>query len=112
MERNRIRTQASNRHHRRSRAPDGGAQELYESVRELVDSRAIDIIPRSLYAHKEAIARRRVPRDPNDWAPVALALTFSIGILTKDNDFLGCGCPTWTIETLVAELDGDSFAAD
>lgn len=44
------------------------------------------------------------PRDPNDWATVALALTLASGILTGDSDFLGCGCPTWTVETLLQEL--------
>jgi hypothetical protein len=37
-----------------------------------------------------------------DGDPVALAL--DAAILTGDNDFLGCGCPTWTVETLLAEL--------
>jgi predicted nucleic acid-binding protein len=52
----------------------------------------------------EAIARRRIPRDPNDWPTVALAIALNAGILTNDCDFLGCGCPTWTVETLRAEL--------
>ncbi len=56
------------------------------------------------HEHQEAVARRRVPRDPNDWPPVALALALDVGILTRDQDFLGCGCPTWTVETLRAEL--------
>ena len=50
-----------------------------------------------------AVARRRVPRDPNDWPPVALAL--DAAILTGDQDFLGCGRPTWTVDTLRTELD-------
>ena len=29
---------------------------------------------------------------------------FQRGILTGDNDFLGCGRATWTVETLIAEL--------
>ena len=41
---------------------------------------------------------------PNDWAPVALAMVLDAGILTGDHDFLGCGCPTWTVETLRAQL--------
>ncbi len=56
----------------------------------------------------EAIARRRVPRDPNDWPPVALALGLGAGILTGDRDFLGCGCPTWTVDTLRVELEEES----
>ena len=57
-------------------------------------ARRIEIIPRAFYAHREALARRRVPRDPHDWPPVVLALTLDAGILTGDHDFLGCGCPT------------------
>jgi hypothetical protein len=35
---------------------------------------------------------------------VALAITLEAGILTNDHDFFGCGYPTWTVETLRAEL--------
>ena len=52
----------------------------------------------------ETVARRRVPRDQRDWPPVALALALDAGILTADADFLGCGCATWTVDTLAAEL--------
>ena len=81
------------------------AQALRASIQDLIDVRAIEVIPRAFYAHLESVALRRVPRDPNDWAPVALALALGAGILTGDQDFLGCGCPTWTVETLRAELD-------
>lgn len=81
------------------------ARRLHDGIVALVDARVIEVIPRSLYCDREVTARRRVPRDPNDWAPVALALTLNAGILTGDHDFLGCGCPTWTVETLRAELD-------
>jgi predicted nucleic acid-binding protein len=77
---------------------------LQEGVRDLVEAGVIEVIPSTTYEHLEAVARRRVPRDPNDWAPVALALALNVGILTGDNDFLGCGCPTWTVETLSREL--------
>ncbi len=77
---------------------------LEEAVQHVLDVQGIEIIARSAYQHMEAVARRRVPRDPNDWAPVALALVFDAAILTGDNDFLGCGCPTWTVETLREEL--------
>jgi hypothetical protein len=73
---------------------------LHGDVLALVDERVIEIIPRRFYEHMEAVARRRVPRDPYDWPPVALALVLDAGILTADHDFLGCGCPTWTAETL------------
>lgn len=80
------------------------ARLLQEAVQTLIDDRAIEVIPWTLYAHHEAVARRRVPRDPNDWPPVALALALDVGILTGDRDFLGCGCPTWTVDTLRDEL--------
>lgn len=62
------------------------------------------MIPAVAYSDVEQIARGRVPRDPNDWPVVALAITLKAGILTADKDFLGCGCPTWTVETLLHEL--------
>ena len=77
---------------------------LEGAVQHLVDVQGIEVIPRSAYEQFEEAARRRVPRDPNDWAPVALAMALDAGILTGDNDFLGCGCPTWTVETLQVEL--------
>lgn len=46
----------------------------------------------SVYAHLEAEARRRIPRDPDDWPAVALALTL--------------GAAIWTPETLLAHLEG------
>lgn len=79
-------------------------RELEEAVQGLIEAKAIDVISRSMYAPFEATARRRIPRDPQDWPTVALALLLDAGILTGDNDFLGCGCPTWTVETLLREL--------
>jgi PIN domain len=32
-------------------------------------------------------------------------MVLGAGILTGDNDFLGCGCPTWMVETLRRELE-------
>ena len=80
------------------------AARIQQAIESLVDSRVIDVIPRGVYEHMEETARRRVPRDPDDWPPVALALSVNAGILTGDNDFLGCGCPTWTVGTLREEL--------
>ncbi|MDA8286529.1 MAG: PIN domain-containing protein [Actinomycetota bacterium] len=79
-------------------------QQLLRIVHDFVEGDVIDVVPRRFYEHMESAARRRVPRDPADWAPVALALALDVAILTADNDFLGCGCPTWTVETLLAEL--------
>ena len=84
------------------RMTDVQGEQLLGVVRAFVEGDAIEVVARRFYEHMEATARRRVPRDPADWAPVALAL--DVGILTGDHDFLGCGCPTWTVETLLAEL--------
>ena len=78
---------------------------LLSLVDDLFSSRTIDVIPSSAYEEKKAVALRRVPQDPKDWAPVALAMTMDAGILTRDGDFLGCGLPTWTVETLRLELE-------
>jgi predicted nucleic acid-binding protein len=78
---------------------------LKRGVDELVETRAIEVVPRETYASLEHAATDRVPRDRRDWPTVALAMVLDdAGILTGDNDFLGCGCPTWTVETLRAEL--------
>lgn len=93
------------RHRRLSSAQAG---ELHESVTELVEAQVIEVVPHHFYEHMEAAARRRIPRDPQDWPTVALALVLDAGILTGDGDFLGCGCPTWTVETLALELAAPS----
>ena len=75
----------------------------------LVDAMAlaeakVTLVPHEVYASRETIARARIPRDPNDWPTVALALVMSAAIWTLDKDFLGCGLPTWTTETLLTHL--------
>lgn len=77
---------------------------LRRGIEAVLDQGAIEIINRRSYVHLESVARRRIPRDPNDWPTVALALAHDAGILTSDYDCFGCGCPTWTVETLRAEL--------
>jgi predicted nucleic acid-binding protein len=64
----------------------------------------VDVVPEDTYVALRETALRRVPRDERDWPTVAVAIALSATILTADNDFLGCGCPTWTVETLAAEL--------
>jgi predicted nucleic acid-binding protein len=86
--------------------PDG-RRALEQSVRAMIDTQVIEIVNRELYADFEETARLRVPRDPQDWPTVALALLLDAAILTGDKDFLGCGCPTWTVETLRRELERD-----
>ncbi|HEY7830406.1 MAG TPA: PIN domain-containing protein [Solirubrobacteraceae bacterium] len=78
---------------------------LEQAIHALVEAHGIEIVARSVYASFETVARRRIPRDPQDWPTVALALLLDAAILTGDHDFLGCGCPTWTVETLQRELE-------
>lgn len=84
-------------------SPDQAAL-LRDAIRNLIEEHVVAVIPNNVYTAREAEARRRVPRDQADWPTVALALELDAAILTGDNDFLGCGCPTWTVETLLAEL--------
>ena len=88
----------------RSHVPEGQIPLLRQEIQDVIDGNAIEVVPRRRYDELESIARRRIPRDPNDWPTVALAITLNAGILTNDYDFFGCGCPTWTVETLRAEL--------
>jgi predicted nucleic acid-binding protein len=60
----------------------------------------VQIVPHAAYAPLEDEARWRIPRDPNDWSCVALALAVNCGIWTNDQDFFGCGLATWTTPTL------------
>jgi predicted nucleic acid-binding protein len=78
---------------------------LEQAVNDLVETRTIEVVPSDIYASLEQTATERVPRDQRDWPTVALAMALDAGILTGDNDFLGCGCPTWTVETLQRELE-------
>ncbi|MBV8883503.1 MAG: hypothetical protein JO235_05810 [Chroococcidiopsidaceae cyanobacterium CP_BM_RX_35] len=75
----------------------------------LVDAMAlaevkVSLIPHKVYASRETIARARIPRDLDDWPTVALALVMSAAIWTLNKDFLGCGLPTWTTDTLLTHL--------
>jgi predicted nucleic acid-binding protein len=75
---------------------------LHETI--VMLSQIITVVPESEYGDHEAEARDRIPRDPNDWPTVALALSMGIGIWTNDRDFFGCGVPVWTTETLLTHL--------
>ena len=66
---------------------------------------AITVIEQIQYDALESKALRRIPRDPDDWHTVALALALQADIWTQDKDFLGCGVATWTTETLQAKLE-------
>lgn len=80
-----------------------GALQL-ESALKLIDTK-IMTFPLSFYQSFEEEAKKRIPRDPNDWQTVALALALSAAIWTEDYDFFGCGCPTWTTQTLLLQLN-------
>jgi predicted nucleic acid-binding protein len=67
------------------------------------EGRIVQIVE-PLYADRADEARWRIPRDPDDWHTVALALAYDAAIWTYDADFLGCGIATWTTETLLAHL--------
>jgi predicted nucleic acid-binding protein len=86
------------------RVPEDQIPQLRHEIQDVMDGNAIEVVAHRMYEGLEVIARRRIPRDPNDWPTVALAIALNAGILTNDYDFLGCGCPTWTVETLRAEL--------
>lgn len=62
-------------------------------------------VPEELYEGLKEEALSRLPRDPNDWQVVALALFLDADILTADEDFFGCGVATWTAETLISQLE-------
>lgn len=64
----------------------------------------IRLVAQSNYIYLETEARNRIPRDPDDWHTVALALEMDAAIWTQDCDFLGCGCATWTTETLLIQM--------
>jgi predicted nucleic acid-binding protein len=79
-------------------------EDILQSARQCLDNH-ITFVAGSVYARFESEARARIPRDPNDWPTVAAALALEAAIWTQDPDFLGCGCPTWTTETLLIRLN-------
>jgi predicted nucleic acid-binding protein len=62
-------------------------------------------VPEELYEGLREEALSRLPRDPDDWQVVALALFLGADILTRDEDFFGCGVATWTVDTLISQLE-------
>ena len=85
------------------RASDVDRENLLELARHIVENN-ITLVAESNYTHLETEARNRIPRDPDDWPTVALALEMEAAIWTQDCDFLGCGCPSWTTETLLIKM--------
>jgi predicted nucleic acid-binding protein len=82
---------------------DDDVQRWILLIADMLDAR-IQPIARAVYLDWEAEARERIPRDPNDWPTVALALALDAAIWTADEDFLGCGLPVWTTDSLIAHL--------
>lgn len=80
-------------------------QELIFLIQNLF-SNSLNLKDFSFYSHLETEAKKRIPRDPNDWQTVALALALEVAIWTQDYGFLGCGCATWTTETILQQLNG------
>lgn len=77
----------------RGRLTEANAQLLLAQAIHLIETK-VTVITETDYIHLETEARNRIPRDPNDWSTVALALSMNAAIWTQDCDFLGCGCPT------------------
>jgi predicted nucleic acid-binding protein len=103
----------SEAHHELQRRADARVRrgQLDQAVATALTERAwalaeayVTVVPIEAYTFLEERARLRIPRDPNDWPTVALALVLDAGIWTNDGDFLGCGCATWVTETLLAEI--------
>ncbi|MBW4638939.1 MAG: nucleotide-binding protein, PIN domain-containing protein [Gloeocapsa sp. UFS-A4-WI-NPMV-4B04] len=87
----------------RGRLSEAIGQGILEEAMSIIETDLM-LVAQSNYSHLETTARNRIPRDPDDWYTVALALVMNAAIWTSDCDFLGCGCPTWTTETLLIQL--------
>jgi hypothetical protein len=90
------------------RADRASADAMLDYARSIVERQVVPV-PREVYAGLEEQAAYRIPRDPDDVPTVALAFALGgdegrCGIWTNDNDFLGCGIPTWTTDTLLSHL--------
>jgi predicted nucleic acid-binding protein len=88
---------------KRSDSPEMAADALLASALDVVMTHIIQV-PEAVCDMHETVARSRIPRDPDDWHTVALAIATDADIWTMDADFLGCGIATWTTVTLLAHL--------
>jgi predicted nucleic acid-binding protein len=77
--------------------------DLTKAASEPLETRIINV-PQIEYGYLEIEAKERIPRDPDDWHTVALSIHLDAAVWTQDNDFLGCGCPCWTTDTLISHL--------
>ncbi|BAQ62973.1 hypothetical protein GM3708_3379 [Geminocystis sp. NIES-3708] len=83
-------------------SPSTGQNLLQDSLK--LAQTKVTLIPLKFYSDYQTIALTRIPRDPNDWQTVALALSLSASIWTQDQDFFGCGIAIWTTDTLISYL--------
>lgn len=77
--------------------------DLTKAASKLLKTSIINV-PQIEYGYLEIEAKERIPRETDDWHTVALAIHLDAAIWTQDNDFLGCGCPCWTTDTLISHL--------
>jgi hypothetical protein len=56
--------------------------QMWPEVQAARDSKAIEIAHPDRDSHLQPTARRRIPRDPNDWPTVHLAIALDASILT------------------------------
>ena len=90
------------------RVRDGMPQEIADrfwNAAVQLKEQSVAEMPEELYEGLREEALSRLPRDPNDWQVVALALSLGADIVTGDEDFFGCGVATWTVETLISQLE-------
>jgi PIN domain len=66
---------------------------LKQGVDDLVETRAIEIVPRDTYASLEQLATERVPRDQRDWPAVALAMVLKCRHLDRRQRLPGLRMP-------------------
>lgn len=78
----------------------GRSGEVGEALAVLAQLRGILLaVPEEFYlSQKEESLARIERRDVEDWPVLALALVLECPIWTEDNDFFGCGVPTWTTD--------------
>src|SRR5262249_54971165 len=81
---------------------DAGA---LESVIKTFAASRCTIIAEPFYQVYEMEGRRRIPDDPDDWHPAALAMATETAIWTLDQrHFFGCGLVVWKTSILRIDL--------
>jgi predicted nucleic acid-binding protein len=75
---------------------------VLDQVSDIVQS-----VDRSLYEYEKVARERVLPRDPDDWPIVSVALLLDFPIWTEDQDFFGSGVSTWTTDRVELYLRAD-----